>query len=105
MRPAGLFCYICGREYFSKSLAIHVPQCKEKWIKAEKLKPKNERRAVPEPPMDLERAMKNGEIDKDKYNEMAFNNYNEKALIPCEKCGRTFLPDSLKWHLKGCKGE
>ena len=25
MWPAGLFCYICGREYFSKSLAIHIP--------------------------------------------------------------------------------
>lgn len=25
--------------------------------------------------------------------------------MPCEKCGRTFLPDSLKRHLKGCKGE
>ena len=36
---------------------------------------------------------------------MAFANYNQKALVPCDRCGRTFLPDSLKWHLKGCKGE
>ena len=36
---------------------------------------------------------------------MAFANYNEKALVPCEKCHWTFLPDSLKRHIKGCKGE
>ena len=55
--------------------------------------------------MDLERAIQSGELNKEAYNELAFANYNEKALVPCEKCGRTFLPDSLKRHLKGCKGE
>ena len=55
--------------------------------------------------MDLERAILSGELNKDKYNELAFANYNEKALVPCEKCGWTFLPESLKWHDKGCKGE
>ena len=60
MRPAGLFCYICGWEYFSKSLAIHIPQCKEKWVKTESMKPKNERRPIPEPPMDLDKAIKSG---------------------------------------------
>ena len=74
-------------------------------MKAEKLKPWNERRPVPEPPMDIEWAILSGTMNKDAYNEMAFANYNEKALIPCEKCGWTFLPDSLKRHIKGCKGE
>ena len=55
--------------------------------------------------MDLDQAIKSGQLNKDQYNELAFANYNEKALVPCEMCGRTFLPDSLKRHLKGCKGE
>jgi hypothetical protein len=55
--------------------------------------------------MDLDMAIKTGKLNKQEYNELAFANYNEKALVPCEKCGRTFLPDSLKRHLKGCKGE
>ena len=38
-----------------------------------------------------------------KYNEDAFENFNEKALEPCHICGRTFLPASLKIHLKSCK--
>lgn len=36
------------------------------------------------------------------YNEDAFDNFNTKALEGCPNCGRTFLPDSLKIHLKSC---
>ena len=39
----------------------------------------------------------------DKYNDEAFKNYNEKALVPCQNCGRTFLPDRLTVHLRSCK--
>ena len=42
---------------------------------------------------------------RDMYNEAAFANFNENALVPCDRCGRTFLPDSLKRHQRGCKGE
>ena len=34
-RPMGIMCYICGREYFSKSIAIHIEKCKEKWTMEE----------------------------------------------------------------------
>ena len=36
------------------------------------------------------------------YNEDAFENFNTKALEACHNCGRTFLPDSLKIHLRSC---
>lgn len=38
-----------------------------------------------------------------RYNEDAFNNFNTKALEPCEFCGRTFLPDRLIVHLRSCR--
>ena len=38
------------------------------------------------------------------YNNEAFDAFNEKALVPCNNCGRTFLPDSLIRHQKGCSG-
>jgi hypothetical protein len=38
------------------------------------------------------------------YNDDAFKQFNEKSLYPCQNCGRTFLPDSLKIHLKSCGG-
>ena len=36
-RPRGIMWYICGREYFSKSINIHIKQWKEKFIREENL--------------------------------------------------------------------
>jgi len=45
--PRTVVCYICGREFGSKSLPIHEPQCLEKWkIENSKL-PKERRRPLP----------------------------------------------------------
>ena len=30
-RPKALVCYICGREYGTRSLEIHVKSCAKKW--------------------------------------------------------------------------
>jgi hypothetical protein len=30
-RPKALMCYICGREYGTMSLGIHMPQCIKKF--------------------------------------------------------------------------
>lgn len=30
-RPKTLICYICGREYGTKSLEIHLKACEKKW--------------------------------------------------------------------------
>lgn len=29
---------------------------------------------------------------------------HQAQLVPCSKCARTFYPDRLEVHLKGCKG-
>lgn len=106
-RPQGIMCYICGKEYFSKSLEIHVKNCKEAWLREENLKPKNKRRPLPEPPKNFDDILcgKTAVMDKEAYNEEAFKNYNENALERCENCGRTFLPDRLVIHLRSCKGD
>ena len=46
-RPRGIMCYICGREYFKRSIDIHIEQCKVKFLNEEKKKPKHERRKLP----------------------------------------------------------
>ena len=38
-------------------------------------------------------------------NDIAFKQFNEKALILCNHCGRTFLPDSLKRHQNRCTAD
>lgn len=51
--------------------------------------------------------MGGGKIDYnnlDAVNQAVSDNYNKNVLVPCQGCGRTFLPESLAKHIKGCKG-
>eukprot|EP00347_Sterkiella_histriomuscorum_P001028 403373615 len=105
-RPKTIFCYICGREYGSLSIEIHLKSCKQKWEIEENKKPAKERRPVPQPPKsfdDMVIGNKNGEkVDMQQYNDEAYKQYNEVSLMACHNCGRTFLPDRLTIHLKSC---
>ena len=47
LRPIALMCYLCGREYGTKSLTIHIKTCVKKWEMEENKKPKKERRPTP----------------------------------------------------------
>ena len=49
-RPPTVVCYICGREYGTKSIAIHEPQCLKKWHNENNLLPKELRRPEPKKP-------------------------------------------------------
>lgn len=53
-RPVAFCCYLCGAQFGSRSLFIHIKQCQEKWLKKEQEKPRAERRPLPEPPAELE---------------------------------------------------
>lgn len=45
--PPTVVCYICGREYGTKSISIHEPQCLKKWHNENNLLPKELRRPEP----------------------------------------------------------
>ena len=96
-RPVGVMCYICGREYGSASINIHIKTCKKKWIAQEELKPKAKRRPVPT------EVVFDGTQNPQEFNETAFRLYKTQTLVPCPGCERTFNPESLEIHLKGCK--
>lgn len=99
-RPGFRICYICGREFGSQSLAIHEPQCLEKWrIENSKL-PKHQRRPEPSKPQPLGGG--SGSDILQAMNEAAFQS-SQAQLLPCESCGRTFLPDRLLVHQRSCK--
>ncbi|XP_078422853.1 zinc finger protein 474-like [Cetorhinus maximus] len=92
-------CYICGKQFGLHSIIIHEPQCLEKWrIENEKL-PKHQRRPEPRKP---EAIKTHGSYDVAAANAAAFASANAQ-LIPCENCGRTFLPDRLSVHQRICK--
>lgn len=103
-------CHICGREFGTTSLKIHQPQCSEKFLNEERKKPnKADQRALPQlPPEMLQRYDLNSlstwsSQQLDAYNKEVFQFYNTKALVPCPNCSRTFFPESLMKHIKGCK--
>jgi len=96
-RPNTVVCHICGREFGSASIEIHTAQCARKWEANEALKPKAQRRPVPEP-------VQVGEGEsKEEYNEKTLKKWNDEVLLPCENCGRTFLPDRLEIHRRSCR--
>lgn len=98
-RPGFRICYICGREFGSQSLAIHEPQCLEKWRVENSKLPKHLRRPEPSKPQPLGGG---GTYTLEAVNEAAFES-SQAQLLPCESCGRTFLPDRLLVHQRSCK--
>ena len=109
VRPVAVICYICGRQYGRSSLGIHLRQCKKLWEKREALKPEYERKSLPRPPENFERAIESGDIEHmddlaiNQQNTAAFDSYNTEALNQCQHCGRSFLPEPLKIHLRSCR--
>ncbi|EGR32934.1 zinc c2h2 type family protein, putative [Ichthyophthirius multifiliis] len=98
-RPISLMCYICGREFGTRSLKIHLKSCREKW-------PLTSNRPLPREPPGLMELLSKENItrkDIDIYNNRAYDQYNYDVLVPCSNCCRTFKPESLISHQKACK--
>lgn len=72
------------------SLAIHIPQCQQKWKEVEATKPKPQRRALPKIPEELQQPLPTNAADIDAFNARMFDFWNKAVLVPCQGCGRTF---------------
>ncbi|XP_076638414.1 cactin, spliceosome C complex subunit [Colletes latitarsis] len=92
--PRTITCYICGREFGTASFPIHEPKCMQKWERENNSLPANQRRPTPQRP--------DSAIDRSKWNAAAWEE-SQAQLVPCSKCGRTFLPERLPIHQKSCK--
>ncbi|XP_034942992.1 zinc finger protein 474-like [Chelonus insularis] len=92
--PRTVMCYICSREFGTASFPIHEPHCLQKWERENNSLPPSQRRPPPQRPT----------VDFDDYqwNNAAWE-LSQTQLLPCWKCGRTFLPDRLPVHQKSCK--
>ena len=106
-KPRMHMCPLCGKEYGSLSLDIHLKTCKIKFDKEQQDVPKNKRRSAADILEKFKQAnvalKASGEYDLDKLNVETFEIFNKEALVPCDICGRTFLPDRLVVHLRSCK--
>ncbi|CAH1796449.1 unnamed protein product [Owenia fusiformis] len=95
-------CYICSREFGSRSISIHEPQCMKKWHMENNLLPKGQRRRPPVKPQQLPNISAKGSYNVSAYNEAAYQSA-QSQLLPCENCGRTFNPDRLPVHQRSCR--
>lgn len=102
MPPKARICYICGRPTLLPGYPQHVIQCKALFEKREMAKPPKERRALPRDPMELMGgSTRGGKHDLDALNDIAMKSW-EQTLLPCQNCGRTFLPEKLPIHQRSC---
>lgn len=100
-RPATVVCYVCGREFGSKSISIHEPQCIKKWHAENDNLPKSQRRPPPVKPQIFPSINGSGN-DTQRFNELAWQSA-QANLVECKNCGRTFQPDRLSVHQRSCK--
>ena len=56
-RPRAYVCYLCGQQYGSQSLLIHIPQCQKKLEEKNARLPEAERRAPPPEPVELQQPL------------------------------------------------
>lgn len=101
-KPRTVICYICGREFGTKSINIHEPQCLKKWHIENEKQPRQFKRKPPVKPEVVFRSQDTNENVREVFNQMALKCANDN-LLPCENCGRTFLPDRLVVHQRSCK--
>lgn len=101
-RPQLRVCYLCGQQFGSASIGIHVPQCYSKKVAQWEVGDPATRGSKPKHPDTVNWKGANGQSAK-KLNDEQFHEF-EANLVPCPNCGRTFLPDRLPVHLRGCKG-
>ncbi|EPY34417.1 hypothetical protein AGDE_07926 [Angomonas deanei] len=100
-RPVLRMCYLCGQQFGSTSIGIHVPQCYgKKLAQWEKGDPKM-RGPKPKHPDTVDWQGGKGSTVEE-LNEMQYKEYG-KNMVPCPNCARTFLPDRLPVHMRGCK--
>ena len=103
--PKAVICYICGRKYGTSSIKIHEPQCLKKWHLENKELPKHMRRRPPVRPQGFGEFSRGGQSlgnQIDAMNELSYES-SKQQLLPCENCGRTFLPDRLSVHQRSCR--
>lgn len=104
-RPRAYVCYLCGAQFGSASLSIHISQCQKKWTDCEQQKPARERRALPPPPAELQAPLPKLPQDIDDFNSKMFAYWDKVTLLECPGCSRTFRPEALEVHARVCKGD
>lgn len=76
---------------FLHSLKIHMLCCRKKFVNAENLKPEEDRKQLPKPPPELSDPLPEDAKGIEAFNQRMTDIWNQATLVPCPKCGRTFM--------------
>ena len=127
-KPPTVVCYICGREYGTKSISIHEPQCLKKFESENRKLPINKRKPFPKKlveertkvaqfvSMEDEMVVVSARpADQHPYKDLVDETMDfifqqcysdfERELVPCKRCGRKFAPDRHKIHEPNCNAK
>ena len=124
-KPPTVVCYVCGREYGSKSISIHEPHCLKKFEIENRKLPISQRKPLPKKPISsaamvvtvatiesevrpsISASMYKSDLLQDAAEEYFLHCYSEfeKELIPCSKCGRKFAPERHAKHANRCRAK
>ena len=100
LKPQLLVCYLCGQQFGTSSLGIHIPQCYSKKTKQWEAGDPETRGKRPRDPATVD-WQASTTMSKEEYNDRQFQDFTNN-LEPCPQCGRKFLPDRLVVHLRSC---
>nr|CCC94601.1 unnamed protein product [Trypanosoma congolense IL3000] len=101
-RPQLRVCYLCGQQFGNASIGIHIPQCYSKKLAQWEVGDPATRGNRPKHPDTVN--WKGSGISTERLMDEQFQEFTNN-LVPCDRCGRRFLPDRLPVHLRGCKGD
>ena len=88
-----ILCHICGRNYTTHSIDLHVPQCAKLHQQQQAKLPKSQRKPLPQLPQNY---------NARERHEVATQVYYNHILEACKYCKRSFLPDQLEVHISNC---
>jgi hypothetical protein len=92
-KPLGYTCYVCGAQFGSRSLHIHLPQCAEGGTARQEQLPAAARRALPPPPAGLPAdadGLPRRAEEIEAFNDDMFQAFQGASLTRCEGCRRSF---------------
>ena len=93
----GYLCYICGRQYGSKSIDIQEKQCLVIFWKQQLQLPPEEWKEVSVRPQTADLTT------REARNAFATKTYNERVMETCKECNRTLNRSVwLEKHMRGC---
>ena len=123
-KPPTVICYICGREYGTKSIAIHEPQCLKKFEMENRKLPISRQKPLPKKLLEekpkivrliskeeqmiaVNSCTTDNELIEERMDMIFQQCYSdfECELVPCKRCGRKFAPDRHKQHEPKCNAK